>query len=244
MLSLWVIASHFADKGRLFPTPWEVAAALSDMLVTGELVRDVVASARRALVGFVVGGTLGILMGYATGRNRLLDDSFGSLFQMLRPLPPISLVPLLILWLGINEPAKYVLVSFGVFFPVWINTHQGTRAVDPRYIWMAQSLGASRQKLAFEVILPAALPMIVSGLRTSIGVAFFCLVAAELAGAMDGVVFRMNLSQLAFRVDRLIAGLLVLGSISLISDTLFVRFINVAFPWLNGPGNAHDAKSA
>ena len=134
------------------------------------------------------------------------------------------------------------MVSFGVFFPVWISTHLGTRAVDHRFLWMAQSLGASKATLAFEVVLPAALPMIISGLRTSIGVAFFCLVAAELAGAMDGIVFRMNLAQLSFRVDRLIAGLVVLGTLSSICDMLFIRFTAIAFPWLDVLATDKDVK--
>lgn len=230
--ALWAVLSTTAMNHRLFPTLVDVGNALKEMINSGELVRDIAASARRAFVGFIVGAMSGIALGYATGRNRVLDHALGGIFQILRPLPPISLVPLFILWFGINELSKYIIVAFGVFFPVWISTHLGTQAVDRRLLWMAQSLGASRGVIALEVILPAALPTIVSGLRTSIGVAFFCLVAAELAGALDGIVFRMNLSQSSFRVDRLVAGLIVLGVVSAVCDAIFMKFVRFAFPWI------------
>ena len=242
LLALWTaISMTAATNNRLFPTPYDVATAFWAMLVSGELIPDIIASSRRAFVGFVIGGLFGVALGYATARSNTFDAIFGGVFQILRPLPPISLVPLFILWFGINEPSKYLMVSFGVFFPVWISTHLGIRTLDQRYIWMAQSLGATKASLAFEVILPAALPIIISGLRTSIGVAFFCLVAAELAGALDGVVFRMNLSQLSFRVDRLMAGLLVLGGLSSLSDFMFIRFVSRAFPWLKGLAVGREA---
>ncbi len=234
LLALWIALSWlFVDNSRLFPSPWDVGLALRNMLISGELTRDVLASGRRAFVGFLIGSIAGMVVGYFTGRNRLFEYIFAGPLQVLRPLPPISLVPLFILWFGINETSKYTLVSFGAFFPVWISTHLGTSQVDQRLLWMAQSLGASRWRMAMDVTLPAALPMIVSGLRTAIGTAFFCLVAAELAGAVDGIVFRINLSHLAFRVDRIIAGLILLGLLSAICDTLFIRLIHRVFPWLN-----------
>jgi NitT/TauT family transport system permease protein/sulfonate transport system permease protein len=201
------------------------------MTATGELGRDVLASLGRVISGFLVGALLGIGLGWVTATLKWMDVLLGGTIQLLRPLPPISLVPLVILWIGINEGSKVFLVAFGVFFPVWVSTHLGIQGVDQRYLWVAKAHGASRWATTFDVMLPAAMPTIVAGLRTSIATGFFCLVAAELAGAVHGVVFRINLSHMAFRTDKMLAGLIVLGVMSTVADAAFASIVRTLFPW-------------
>jgi ABC-type nitrate/sulfonate/bicarbonate transport system permease component len=216
---------------KLLPAPTTVLTTMLRMTATGELGRDVLASLGRVISGFLVGALLGIGLGWVTATLKWMDVLLGGTIQLLRPLPPISLVPLVILWIGINEGSKVFLVAFGVFFPVWVSTHLGIQGVDQRYLWVAKAHGASRWATTFDVMLPAAMPTIVAGLRTSIATGFFCLVAAELAGAVHGVVFRINLSHMAFRTDKMLAGLIVLGVMSTVADAAFASIVRTLFPW-------------
>lgn len=223
---------------KLLPTPKIVFFSILGMAQKGELACDVLASLRRVTCGFVLGASFAIVFGWGTATVKWLDITLGGIIQLIRPLPPISLVPIIILWMGINEASKVFLVALGVFFPVWISTHLGIQGVDQRYLWVARVHGVSKWATAFEVMLPAAMPTIVSGLRSSIATAFFCLVAAELAGAVHGVVFRINLSHLSFRTDKMLAGLVVLGVLSAIADAIFAAIVRTLFPWLSAEKKA------
>jgi NitT/TauT family transport system permease protein/sulfonate transport system permease protein len=201
------------------------------MVGTGELLQDIFVSLQRALIGFFFGSLLGILLGIATGRNRIIDRSIGPLVQLLRPIPSIAIVPLAIVWFGLGEMSKYFLVFWGVFFPVWINTHIGASNVQKNFLWVARSLGAKGSRVLYEVIFPAAAPFIIAGMRTGIAIAFICLVAAEMAGAYGGVGYRVYVSHLVFRVDKMMVGIITLGLMGAVADMLFVGIVNWLLPW-------------
>jgi len=214
----------------IVPPPTAILAAVGEMYASGELVRDILASLQRAAVGFLTGSCAGVLIGVFTGRVRLIDATLGQLIRLFRSIPSIALVPVAIVWFGLGETSKYVLVFWGVFFPVWINTHLGITQVDRTYIWAAQSLGARRAALIWEVVLPCAVPFIVAGMRTATAIAFVVLVAAEMAGAFGGVGYRIYASHLVFRVDKMMADIFVLGLLGGMADLLFAAVIS-AIPW-------------
>ncbi len=166
-----------------------------------------------------------------TGRYTIFRLTLGQIAQILRPLPPVALVPFAILWFKLGEASKYFLVFWGVFFPVWLNTHLGILAVDKHYLWAAQSMGAKGKTILFEILLPAASPAIVAGLRVAIGIAFYCLIAAEIAGAFSGVAYRIAISHLTFRVDRMVANLIVLGLMSVVVDRSLTWLLFKLMPW-------------
>jgi len=231
-LFLWEVLSRSGVYNiNLFPPPTLVAKALYEMILSGELLRDAFVSLSRVIIGYCGGAFLGISVGVLTGRTKFFQTALVPLIQLFRPIPPISYVPLAILWFGLGEVSKYFLVFIGVFFPIWINTHLGVAQVSIDYIWAARSLGANDRKLLFEVILPASLPFLIAGMRTSIAIAFYCLVAAEIAGAFSGLAFRVSVSHLIFRVDKMMGGLVVLGILSAIADKSFTMLINKLFPW-------------
>lgn len=181
-------------------------------------------------MGFAAGSIAGILFGVATGLSEAANVTVGQIFQMARPLPPIAIVPLVILWIGIGEPAKWFIVAFGVLFPVWVSTHSGIRQVLPAHVWTARSMGASGFALVRTVYIPAAAPFIFAGLRTSLAIAFFCLVAAEMAGASEGLMYRVDLAQLTFRTDRMLEGLVLLGTLSACLDGVLMLGLRRFFP--------------
>ena len=230
--SLWefVSRSNLINQ-KLFPPPSNVFTALLTLTTTGELRSDVVASINRAVAGFLLGSLLGILLGIVTGRLRIFDYLLSPTLQLLRPIPIIALVPLAIIWFGLGETSKIFLVLWGVFFPVWINTYLGVSRVEKTFLWAARNLGANRLQLWLHVILPAAAPSIIAGLRTSISLAFIVLVAAEMSGAFHGVGYRITAYHLVFEVDKMIANIAVLGLLGFLSDRGFAMVVNRLFPW-------------
>ncbi len=231
-LALWqmILVMGWVDP-NLMPGPLTVLGAAVDMAKSGELFVDIGASVARALSGLVIGSTIGILFGLLTGRSRVFAQILEPLAQLFRSIPAIAFVPLAIIWFGLGEQSKLFLISFGVFFPVWINTLMGVKNVRPVYIRAARSIGVSREQLLRRVVLPAALPFIITGVRISISIAYIMLAAAEMAGARVGLGQMIQESYQVFRTDRMIVGILVLGILGLVSDRLFMATLRKLFPW-------------
>ncbi len=173
------------------------------------------------ICGFTIGSTCGIVMGVLTGRVPFFASLFGPTLQILRPIPPIAFVSVVILWFGIAESGKIFLIFWSVFFMVWLSTHLGVQKVDPGLIRAAQMLGTPRLRLLTEIVFLGALPYIVVGLRTAVGISFYTLVAAELAGAFSGVFYRISLAQENMQTGQVFGGLVVLGAISFLADRSF-----------------------
>ena len=229
---LWEVVSRIElFEPTLFPPPTQVLVTFVKMLFSGVLVRDSLISASRATVGYFAGSITGISLGLLMGRSTVFRNILFPIFQMLRPIPPITYVPFAILWFGIGEISKYLLVSVAVFFIVWMNSYLGALRVDNTYVWAAKSLGATRKTLLTNIIFPAALPMIIAGLRNAVALAFYSLVAAELSGAFSGIAFRIELSHRYLQVDRMMACMVILGIMSATADWLFRRTLRKWAPW-------------
>lgn len=229
----WELISRggFVDK-VLFPAPSAVALALADMASSGELWRALTASSTRLIGGVALGVTVGIGIGLITGRNKVLSDILSPVITLFRPLPPVAIIPLIIVWLGIGEVAKIFSIGFAVFFPVWLNTHAGACQVPQKYLWSAATLTHSQAKVFTRIIFPAALPFVATGVRLGISVAFVMVFVAELAGASSGIGYVIATSNLSYRIDTMIAGLVVLGACGAMTDYLFVRVLHRTSPWL------------
>lgn len=209
-----------------------MAKAFAEWIAKGWFFYDLAATLKRVAVGFAAAAVAGVGLGVLTGRVTFVRYMLAPLIQALRPIPPIAFVSLAIIWFGIGEKSKYFLVFWGAFFPIWLNTHLGVSQVDFLFIWAAQSLGANGKAMLAEVVLPAALPAIVAGLRTGIGIAFVALIAAELAGSFEGLGFRISLSSAFFRADIMLAAIVTLGVIGALADAAFAWTIKKTFPWL------------
>ncbi len=216
---------------ELFPPMTEVFVGMFDLLKTGTLVIDIFWSSFRAIVGFAAGSALGILVGVLTGRTKFFDVTVTPLMQVLRAIPSVALVPLVIAWVGLGETPKIILVTWGVYFPTWINAYIGVSSVDINYVRAAQCLGADYKTIMRKVVLPSALPIIVAGMRVGIALAFLNLVAAEMAGASKGLGFRIQYSHMIFKIDHMISAIIWLGILGAGFDRGFASFINKLFPW-------------
>lgn len=215
----------------LFPPPSKVVATAVPMVFSGEIPWNILVSLGRAGAGFAAAAVLGVLVAVATARVRVVRELVEPLLHGLRSLPVIALVPVSVLWFGIGEGAKVALVATGAFFPIWINAFIGVRDVHQVYLRSAACLGAGRLQTLRFIILPAALPFIIAGMRQGIAVALIVLVAAELAGARAGVAYMMSMGHQLFRVDIMFAGLILLAMLGYTCDRLFVALCRRLFPW-------------
>ena len=231
-LVIWELISKSLFNTNLFPPPSKIWKTFLESFGTGEFIKDILISLMRAFFGFAIGSIIGICLGILTGRITIFRLTIGQIAHFLRNIPSIAFVPLAIVWFGIGEVSKILLVMWGVIFPVWINTHQGMINVDKYHIWAVKSLGANKLQTLKEAILPSSTPFIVSGMRIGIAIAFITLVAAEMAGAFSGVGYRILTSHLVFRVDKMLLGITTLGVMGLIADRFYVIIIKKLFPWV------------
>jgi ABC-type nitrate/sulfonate/bicarbonate transport system permease component len=232
LLAIWQLILWLGIVNpQLMPAPLTVFKAASSMAASGELFMHIAASVARALTGLAMGSAIGILFGLLTGRIQIFGYLTEPIAQLFRSIPAIAFVPLAIIWFGLGEQSKIFLITFGVFFPVWINTLMGVKNVRPVYIRAARSLGVTKQQLLRRVVLPAALPFIITGVRISVSIAYIMLAAAEMAGARTGLGQLIEESHLVFRVDRMLVGIVMLGILGFASDRLFMATIRKLFPW-------------
>ncbi|MBS7539054.1 ABC transporter permease [Ancylobacter lacus] len=215
----------------LFPPPSQVFATFVPLLLSGQILDDIRVSLVRAASGFGVALGLGIGAGVLTARLAWLQYLLEPLLHGFRSIPAIALIPLCILWFGIGEVSKTALIAWGAFFPLWITTFIGVRDVNPIYLRSAACLGAGRLTTLFLVVLPAALPFILTGIRQALSVSLVVLVAAEMSGASSGIAHMMSEGHQLFRVDIMFIGLAVLGAVGFLVDRAFVAIARRLFPW-------------
>ncbi|MEU3401120.1 ABC transporter permease [Streptomyces filamentosus] len=231
VLVLWyLLARSGAVAPGLLPTPGETAAALVDSARSGLLAADLGASLARAGQGFALGAVTGGALGFATGCLPGLSAAVTPVISFLRPIPAIALVPLATAWFGIGETAKRLLIAYAVLLVVWLYVHDGVSRTPVSHLRAARSLGAPAHRRFTEVLLPAAAPALLAALRYGASVALLALVAAELGGADSGLAYRLQVDGQFLRVDRMFAGLLVLGLLGVAVDLVLAaigrRFVH------------------
>jgi NitT/TauT family transport system permease protein len=202
--------------------------------VSGELLLDSCASMYRVLLGFVIGAGLALPLGLAMGASARVYAWFNPLVQILRPIPPIAYIPLAILWFGLGNPPAVFLIALGAFFPVLINTIAGVRQVDGIYLRAARNLGAGGSTLFLRVILPAAVPYILSGVRIGIGTAFIVVIVSEMIAVNNGLGFRILEAREYFWSDKIMAGMITIGLLGLGIDVGMNRLNNHLLRWHRG----------
>ncbi|MBB3120551.1 ABC transporter permease [Pseudoduganella violacea] len=205
--------------------------------LSGELIHDAMGSLYRVLVGFAIGAGLALPVGLGMGASNRVYAWLNPLVQLLRPIPPIAYIPLSILWFGLGNPPAVFLIALGAFFPVLMNTIAGVRQVDGIYLRAARNLGASGATMFLRVILPAAVPYILSGVRIGIGTAFIVVIVSEMIAVNNGLGFRILEAREYFWSDKIIAGMISIGLIGLAIDVLMNRLNNHLLRWHRGLEN-------
>ncbi|MDC8758715.1 ABC transporter permease [Janthinobacterium fluminis] len=202
--------------------------------VSGELIVDALGSLYRVAAGFAIGAGLALPLGLAMGARPRVHAWLNPLLQILRPIPPIAYIPLSILWFGLGNPPAVFLIALGAFFPVLMNTIAGVRQVDGIYLRAARNLGASGATLFLRVILPAAVPYILAGVRIGIGTAFIVVIVSEMIAVNSGLGFRILEAREYFWSDKIIAGMVSIGLIGLAIDVAMNRLNKHLLRWHRG----------
>jgi NitT/TauT family transport system permease protein len=205
--------------------------------VSGELIVDSLGSLYRVVVGFAIGAALALPLGLLMGARPRVYAWFNPLMQLLRPIPPIAYIPLSILWFGLGNAPAIFLIVLGAFFPVLMNTIAGVRQVDGIYLRAARNLGATGGTMFVRVILPAAVPYILSGVRIGIGTAFIVVIVSEMIAVNNGLGFRILEAREYFWSDKIMAGMITIGLIGLAIDTGVNRLNNYLLRWHRGLEN-------
>lgn len=219
LIAAWHIASSTGWLStRVLPAPLDVVQAAWALAESGELGKHVRVSAARALTGLAIGGGLGLLLGLLTGSVRLCETLLDSTIQMVRNIPALAMIPLVILWFGIDESAKLFLIAVSVFFPIYLNTYHGIRNVDPGLIEMARTYGLSRWQLYTQVILPGALSSILVGLRFSLGLMWVILIVAETISAQAGIGYLTMNAREFLQTDIVLVGILLYALLGKLAD--------------------------
>ena len=203
-------------------------------LASGELWQDALGSLYRVSVGFAIGAALAIPLGLVMGASGLAHAVLNPFLQVLRPIPPIAFIPLAILWFGLGNPPAIFLIALGAFFPVLVNTVAGVRNVDAIYLRAARNLGASDLTVFLRVILPAATPYILAGVRIGIGIAFIVVIVAEMTAVNRGLGYRILEAREYFWSDKIIAGMVTIGLLGLAIDWLVGRLNARLLRWHRG----------
>lgn len=238
VLAVWELASTNGWLStRVLPEPRAVLVAFVRLLQSGELAQHALVSTGRALAGLAIGGAAGLALGLLCGSFRWAETLLDSSLQMLRNIPALALIPLVILWFGIDEGAKLFLVAVGVFFPIYLNTFHGIRSVDRGLIEMARSYGVTGWALYRQVILPGALPSILVGLRFSLGLMWVLLIVAETISAQAGIGYLTMNAREFLQTDVVLVGIILYALLGKLADLLARGLERWWLRW--HPGYAH-----
>jgi sulfonate transport system permease protein len=220
IIAVWELLSLAGViPARVLPAPTDIIAAGWKLTLSGELLRNIWVSFWRAIVGLAIGGGIGFAFGLANGLSHRSEKIFDSTLQMIRNIPHLALIPLVILWFGIDEEAKIFLVALGVFFPIYINTQHGIRSVDSQLVEMGRTYGMSPPTLFWHVILPGALPSIFVGLRYALGIMWLTLIVAETIAASSGIGYMAMQAREFLLVDVVVLSILIYALLGKLADS-------------------------
>lgn len=217
-------SSNGVISAAILPPPSKVLDTAGTLWSSGELQNHLLVSVRRIVLGFTIGASIGLILGFAVGLSRIAEGLVDRTLQMVRALPHLALVPLLIAAFGIGEVPKVVLVTLGVIFPVYLNTVAGIRTVDPKLVQLGESYGLGRGERIRQIVVPGAMPMILTGLRYALGVAWLTLVIAETIATSEGIGFLAQNGRDLLRNDRIVLAILLYAVAGLLADQL-IRFV-------------------
>lgn len=233
VLGLWYLSSAFGwVNAFLLPSPGKVTNTLIDLIHSGSLPRHTLISLQRVGLGYMTAVILAIVLAALFSFSTLLRYLFDPILEFMRQIPPLALMPLLILWLGIGETQKVGIIILACFFPIFLGVRGGIEHVDQKLIEVGKVCGLSDAEIMRRIILPSSLPAIVIGLRIGLGYSWRALVGAELIASSAGLGYMIVDAENLARTDIVLAGILVIGIIGLLADLILKHLISHFAPWL------------
>lgn len=232
LIVVWQFASSTGFLNpRTLESPTAVILTLVELAVSGVLWDSLAASLTWATAGLLLGGGLGLVLGLIAGLSRIGETAYDALLQMLRMVPFLALIPLFVIWFGLDEAPKILLIALASIFPVYLNTYSGVRNVDPKVVEAATVFGMSRTAIALHIVGPLALPSIMVGVRYAMGVALLSLVAAEQVNANSGLGYLALNPRASLRTDIILGVVLLYAVLGVVIDVV-IRVVQAAIlPW-------------
>jgi ABC-type nitrate/sulfonate/bicarbonate transport system permease component len=235
LLVLWEIAAATGMMPAMsFPRMSAILATWWDLIVSGELLGELVPSLWRMFAGYFIGVALGVLVGLLMGYVRFFYTLLEPITEVLRPIPSPAYLPIVILFLGIDDEMKIFMIAFASFFPVLLNTYSGVRSVDPVQLQTARTFGVAGWKLLWQIVLPASSPYIFTGMRVSLAVALIVMVISEMVAASSGIGYFILSAQRGFKIREMFAGVLTLAALGYLLNRLFLAIENRVLAWHYG----------
>lgn len=232
LIVLWqLLAMAGLINSRVLPAPTDVVKAAVRLTLSGELLKHVQISTWRAGTGFLIGGSIGLFLGVLNGVSRPAELLLDSTIQMVRNIPHLAMIPLVILWFGIEDPARIFLVALGVLFPIYVNTFYGIRAIDPGLVEMGRVYGLNRLQLGHQVIFPGALPSILVGLRYALGRMWLTLIVAETIAASSGIGYMAMDAREFMQTDVVVLAILLYALLGKLADSAVRWLEKVTIAW-------------
>jgi ABC-type nitrate/sulfonate/bicarbonate transport system permease component len=239
LIVVWQIWASTLPAGSPAPAPLKVLQTLADLLSAGSLLSATVQSLGRVVLGFALASVLGIALGLLMGSSPAMRENLDPIIESFRPIAPMAILPIAILWLGTGTPTALAIVAYASFFPVLINTVHGVSRVDRKLVLAARTMGISSATILTRVVLPGALPAILLGTRLAMGVAWTAIIAAELAvgaksgGGGSGGIGQMMFVFYAYNIDlnAIVVCMAVVGVVALLIDQLFRVIEKRLIPW-------------
>lgn len=231
LFAFWWIGASTGLLVRELSSPSRVVDTFQDLYDHQQLVHQVTTSLTRALTGAAIGATIGLVLGAIAGLWRMGEELLDSSLQMLRTIPFLALVPLFIVWLGIGETPKIVLIALATVFPMYLNTYNGVRSVDRKVLEGMRSFGVTGWRLVRDVVFPLALPSILTGLRFALGVSVLALIAAEQINSSAGLGYLMLQAQTYQQADVLVVCIVIYAALGLLADVIVRVVERITMPW-------------
>jgi len=232
IIIVWALLTTYTGiiPSYLIPSPHDVFIAFEKLLVNGTLAEDTFDTLTRVLLGFLVAASVAIPVGIFMGWSKTVENYLGFIIGILRPIPPIAWIPFAILWFGLGLGSALFVIFVGSIFPILINTADGVKRIDNVYIESAATLGANQYQILKKVVVPAALPNIITGLKVGMGIALMCTVAAEMIGSNNGLGYLILTATSMLDSASAIVGMLTIGLIGLGFEHIF-RHIERKLNW-------------
>jgi ABC-type nitrate/sulfonate/bicarbonate transport system permease component len=233
----WYVSVHVLDQTSraLLPPPQAILAAAWELIRSGDLWHHLRDSLAREFVAFLW-SLIAVPLGIAMAWWSAVDEQVDPVIEILRPVPPLAWIPLSILWFGIGDAQNEFIIFLGCFFPILVNTVAGVKGIERTLVRAARCLGAGEAQLLWRVVLRAALPSIITGIRVGLGVGWMALVAAELVGASSGLGFLINDARTVLRTDYVIVGMATIGLVGLLIDRVIRVAVRRLLPWSQAQG--------
>ena len=228
----WELASRYHILNPLIsPPPSSVALDILGMVKSGALFTTLLATFKRVIIGFLIAIIISISIGTLMARIRVVEDAVDPIVELIRPVSPLAIFPLAILWFGIGDSSKIFLIALSCSFPIILNTYAGVRSVDVSYIRAARSLGASPREIITKIVIPGSLPQVFTGIRIAWGIALIVIIASEMIGATEGLGYMVLEAQQTFRVERVFSGIVLIGVIGFATDQALRALRRSLLPW-------------